>query len=77
MRNRQLQHYRRTDLKSGFLTLATQMDANFTALQNAQGTGDQTTIDQATADINATVDAMKALATRDTLAVTPTPETAA
>lgn len=51
--------------------IGNQMDALLTALNNAHTGGDQAAIDTATAAIQAQVDALKAIAVRDTPPTTP------
>jgi hypothetical protein len=53
-------------LKDEVAALGTQMDANYQALLAAQSGGNQAAIDAAKADIDATIDALKAIGTRDT-----------
>ena len=54
------------DLKAEIGDVATRMDDNFALLIAAQGSGNQAGIDAATAEVQADIDALKALVTRDT-----------
>ncbi len=54
------------DLKAEVADIGTKMDANFAALNAAHAAGDQAAIDAATASIQESVDALKAIGTRDT-----------
>jgi hypothetical protein len=60
-----------TALKDEVAALGTQMDANYQALLAAVAGGNQGAIDAAKADIDATIDALKAIGTRDTFPQPP------
>ncbi len=53
-------------LRDEVAALGAQMDANYQALLAAVAGGDQGAIDAAKADVDATIDALKAIGTRDT-----------
>jgi uncharacterized protein YqgV (UPF0045/DUF77 family) len=62
-----------TDLQTEVAAIGTQMDANFAALKAALAGGDQAAIDAATASIEAQVQALRDIGTRDTVTPPPAP----
>lgn len=61
------------DLQTEVATLGTQMDANFKALEAALSGGNQPAIDAARAQVQATIQALKDIGTRDTVVPPPAP----
>lgn len=61
------------DLQTEVAALGTQMDANFKALEAALAGGNQPAIDAARAQVQATIQALKDIGTRDTVVPPPAP----